>query len=69
MAQNLTNQIFTSDLLTLLLVTMTANRLNRLSLVVSKDGGLRIPRETKGVIRGEAVVDETGIEMGKWLFS
>jgi hypothetical protein len=65
MAQNLTNQIFTSDLLTLLLVTMTANRLNRLSLVVSKDGGLRIPR----VIRGEAVVDETGIEMGKWLFS
>lgn len=68
-AQNLTNQIHRNDLLTFLLVTMTINKLNRLSLVVSKDGGRRIPHESTGIIRGEGVVGETGIEIGGFCFA
>ena len=64
-AQNLTNLIRTSDLLTFQQLTMTINRLNKPSLAVSKDGGRRIPRETTGIIRGEEVVDETETEMGR----
>jgi hypothetical protein len=66
MARSPTNQILTSDLLTVLLVTTTTSRLNRLNLVVhSKDGGRRIPRETTEITRGEAAVHEMEIETGR----
>ena len=68
-AQNLTNQIRRNDLPKFLLVTMTTNKLNRLSLVVSKDGERRIPRETTEIIRGEEGAGEMGIEIGRLCFA
>jgi hypothetical protein len=64
-AQSLTNPIPTNDLVTLLLVAMTTSRLSTANLAVSMDGGLKIPRENMGIIRGEAVDHEMEAMTGR----
>ena len=65
MVRSFTNQIPTSDLPMLLLVTMIINRLSTLNLEANMDGDLKIPRESTGIIRGEAADHEMGIMMGR----